>query len=62
VSTAYIATLMGNENVSRWLASRHPELAVQFEVISRESSDARGAGKPMARRLKDIGGPSTTPT
>ncbi|MGF6646506.1 plasmid partitioning protein RepB C-terminal domain-containing protein [Paraburkholderia sp. GAS82] len=62
VSTAYIATLMGNENVSRWLAGRHPELAVQFEVISRESSDARGAGKPMVRRLKGIGGPSANPT
>lgn len=62
VSTAYIATLMGNENVSRWMAGRHPELAVQFDVISRESSDARGAGKPMVRRLKDIGGPSTNPT
>jgi len=62
VSTAYIATLMGNENVSRWMAGRHPELAVQFEVISRESSDARGAGKTMVKRLKGIGGPSANPT
>ena len=27
VSTTYIATLMGNENVSKWMTNRHPELA-----------------------------------
>ncbi|MGA3247822.1 MAG: plasmid partitioning protein RepB C-terminal domain-containing protein [Paraburkholderia sp.] len=61
VSTAYIATLMGNENVSRWMTNRHPELALQLETISRESSEARATDKPMVRRLKGIGELSANP-
>ncbi|WP_254358641.1 plasmid partitioning protein RepB C-terminal domain-containing protein [Paraburkholderia sp. CNPSo 3281] len=41
VSAAYIATLVSNERVSRWLNEHHRDFAAQFETISLEASRLR---------------------
>jgi hypothetical protein len=54
VSAAYIATLVGNENVSRWLRERHPDFAAQFDTISKEAREARFAANAKGPRSKDF--------
>ncbi|MEX3917510.1 plasmid partitioning protein RepB C-terminal domain-containing protein [Paraburkholderia sp. BR10872] len=41
VSAAYIATLLSNERVSRWLYEHHRDFAAQFETISLEARNER---------------------
>ncbi|MBC8752282.1 ParB-like chromosome segregation protein Spo0J [Paraburkholderia sp. WC7.3g] len=56
VSAAYIATLVSNERVSRWLKDHHPDFATQFETISQETRDARSGSDSSGPRSKDFHG------
>ncbi|MGF6596330.1 ParB-like chromosome segregation protein Spo0J [Paraburkholderia sp. GAS448] len=54
VSVAYIATLVGNERVARWLNERNPDFAAQFETISKEARDARSMSDSSGPRSKNF--------
>jgi hypothetical protein len=54
VSVAYVATLVNNEHVSRWLNERHPDFAAQFETISKDARDARSASNSNVSRSKNF--------
>jgi ParB-like chromosome segregation protein Spo0J len=54
VSAAYLATLVSNERVSRWLKEHHPDLAMQFEILSQEARDARSRSDSGAPRSKNF--------
>jgi len=58
VSAAYIATLLSNERVSRWLNEHHPDFAAQFETISLEARNARSrsdSSEPRSKNFRRIG-------
>ncbi|RZF23423.1 RepB plasmid partition [Paraburkholderia sp. UYCP14C] len=64
VSAAYIATLLRNERVARWLMDHHPDFATQFDNISQEARHARSVAdsrEPRPKNFRRIGGkpPST---
>jgi ParB-like chromosome segregation protein Spo0J len=64
VSAAYVATLMNNEHVSRWLKGRHPDFAAQFESISKEARNARSASSssgPRSKSFRRVGGDTARP-
>jgi ParB-like chromosome segregation protein Spo0J len=64
VSAAYVATLMNNERVSRWLNERHPDFAAQFETISKEARDARATSDssgPRSKSFRRVGGDIAQP-
>ncbi|MEM5446910.1 plasmid partitioning protein RepB C-terminal domain-containing protein [Paraburkholderia guartelaensis] len=58
VSAAYIATLLSNERVSRWLYEHHRDFAAQFETISLEARNERfrsDSSGPRSKNFRRIG-------
>jgi ParB-like chromosome segregation protein Spo0J len=58
VSAAYIATLLRNERVARWLNDQYPDFATQFETLSQEARDARSvtdSREPRSKNFRRLG-------
>ncbi|MPW08638.1 RepB plasmid partition [Paraburkholderia sp. CNPSo 3155] len=54
VSAAYIAALLRNERVARWLNDHYPDFATQFQTLSQEARDARSASDSSGPRSKNF--------
>ncbi|CAB3795261.1 hypothetical protein LMG28614_04137 [Paraburkholderia ultramafica] len=54
VSAAYVAKLLDNECVSRWLSEQHPDFSAQFKTISNDVRVARAKSKSSEPRSKSF--------